>query len=737
MQSKWLRRACNALLLVLLLPLSNLYAQVLPAQADALPQSARPRVGLALSGGGALGLAHIGVLKYLEEHHVPVRVVAGTSMGGLIGGLYASGHSPAEIEEVALHVNWDDLFRSTPRYEDLPVVEKQQWNRVGGEYTFRFGKRLALPAGINPGQQLALLLSRETLAYSDLSSFDDLPIPFRCVSTDLVSGEAYLLDRGVLPKALRATMAIPAIFTPVDWNGHILIDGGLVNNLPTDVVRQMKADEVIAVSVQSAPIKRTELNTITNILRQSVNIAVLQNERRNLKLADISIVVPLGDVNSLDFEKAKAIIASGYRAAQQNAAALQALELPDAEWREYVRDRDSRVRRAPDSGQLVAINSPQAPIQESGRHELLRKTGDSTSEHELEHNLTGLAAATGLPSAFFSWQRPPAREGFRVDLEPRTNNELLVRPAFFYQLSDGEPSRFTLRLDGTGIPQDAYKSRYLADLSIGYDPGARFEYYHTFDGNSDFIAPGLQVQRTHVLTDVGPLRNDDTRDRFAGSLYFGLGTWRSLQVRVGATGGFDKYSNVVTVDNVTATNTPFVNPGAMLIVNTEDSGQLPSRGTRMNGSLGWSFREHSYPYLQADFDSFQPAGKSFSLFEAANADTSFGRKLTLYDQFIAGGLTSLDAYHYQAFHANTLGTAGAGMIYRGLNPHGFWFRPFFAGWYEAGRLDLGSQGWRTAQSTSLAVLTPTPAGLTGLTISFDERGRARVRLSLGSFWNRP
>jgi hypothetical protein len=468
-----------------------------------------------------------------------------------------------------------------------------------------------------------------------------------------------------------------------------------------------------------------------------VNIAVLQNERRNLALADISIVVPLGEVNSLDFEKAKAIIESGYRAAQQHAPDLKALELPDEEWRDYVRDRESRVRHAPNSGQLVAINSPQPPIQESGRHELLRKSGDTTSEHELEHNLTGLAAATGLPSAFFSWQRPPAREGFRVDLEPRTNNELLVRPEIFYQLSDGEPSRFTLRLNGSGIPQDAYKSRFLADLSIGYDPGAHFEYYHTFDGNSDFIAPGFQVQRTHVLTDVGALRNDDTRDRVAGSLYFGLGTWRNLQVRVGATGGFDKYSNAVTVDRVTASSTPFINPEATVIVNTQDSGQLPSHGTRVNGSLGFSFREHSYPYLQADSDSFQPVGKSFSLFEVADADSSFGRKLTLYDQFIGGGLTNLDAYHYQAFHANTLLIGGAGAIYRGLNPHGFSFRPFFAGWYEAGRLDLGSQGWRTAQSTSLAVLAPTPAGLTGVTVSFDERGRARVRLSLGSFWNRP
>jgi NTE family protein len=728
MQSKWLRLAFLILLVILFL--SNLNAQE--------PEKPRrPRVGIALSGGGALGLAHIGVLKYLEEHHVPVQVIAGTSMGGLVGGLYASGHSPAQIEDVVLRVNWDDLFRSTPRYGDRPVVEKQEWNRIGGEYTFRFGKRLALPAGINPGQQLALLLSRETLAYSDLASFDDLPIPFRCVATDLVSGEPFLLDRGTLPKALRATMAIPAIFTPVDWQGHVLIDGGLVNNLPTDVVRQMKADVVIAVTVEPAAIKRTELNTLTNILRQSVNIAVLQNERRNLRLADISIAVPLRDASSMDFEKAKAIIESGYRTAEQNATALRALELPDDEWQEYVRNRESRMRLAPASGPLVAVNSPQPPIQQSGSHELVRKSGPSTSEDELEHNLTGLAAATGLPSAFYSWQRPPAQEGFRVDLEQRGNNEFLVSPEVFYQLSDGEPSRFTLRLNGTAISQDAYKSRFLGGLSIGYDPGARLEYYHTFDGNSDFIAPGLLVQRTHFLADVGTVRTDRTRDRFAGSFYFGLGTWRNLQMRIGALAGYDKYSDPATVDGVAAASTPFVNPEATLIVNTQDSGELPTKGVRVNGSLGWSFRDHPYPYLQADFDSFQPLGKSFTLLELADADTSFGRKLTFYDQFLAGGMTTLDAYRYQTFHANTLVTAGGGMVFRGLNQHAVSFRPFVAGWYEAGRLDLGSQGWRTAQSTSIAVLTPTPAGLAGVTVSFDEKGRARVRLSLGSFWNRP
>ncbi len=277
MQITFLRCLVAATLILLLLQ-SSLQAQ------DA-PPSRRPRVGLVLGGGGALGLAHIGVLRFLEERHIPVDRVTGTSMGGLVAGIYATGRSAADLEKIANNAPWDDFLRSSPKFADRPAAEKQDWNRITGEFTFRFGKRLSLPAGINPGQQLALLLSRETVGYSGLRNFDDLPIPFRCVATDLVSADAFVLQDGSLAKAMRATMALPAIFTPVEWKGRVLIDGGLVNNLPTDVVRDMGADVVIAVVLQGAPTDAKQLTTIANILKQSVSVAVLQNERRNVKKA--------------------------------------------------------------------------------------------------------------------------------------------------------------------------------------------------------------------------------------------------------------------------------------------------------------------------------------------------------------------------------------------------------------------------------------------------------------------
>jgi len=573
--------------------------------------------------------------------------------------------------------------------------------------------------------------------YSSIRSFDDLPIPFRCVATDLLSGDAFVLQDGSLPKALRATLALPVIFTPVEWEGRVLIDGGLVNNLPTDVVREMGADFVIGITLQSPPVECAQLSTLTNILRQSVNIAMLQNEQRNARLAHLLVAVPMENRTLLDFGNASANIESGYKAAQANGEALKSLSLSRQAWDEYLKLKNSRRRTGRTSGPLISVRSPQANVQENASQELSRKAGALVSEQRLEENLTGLTAATGLPSASYRWLEAGGKEGYRIELEPRPDTQLLLRPSIFYGYSKGEPDRFTLRLSSSAIAKDAYKTRLLTDLFIGYNPGIRSEYYHPFAGSPFFVAPGFLVQRTKFPSYEGLARRDSTRNRFAGSLYFGLGTWRHLQLRLGAQAGYDRYSEPQSSKNIEAKRTAFVNSEVVGILNTQDSGELPSRGTRLNGSLGWSARNGSFPYLTSDFDHFHALKRTVSAFAFGNGASAFGRRLAFYDQFPVGGLTRLDAYRHQEFRANSTLALGGGLIYRGMNPNGAAFRPFLAAWHEVARLDLSQQGWQTRQSTSAGIFAPTPLGATGLILSFDERGNSRFRLSLGSFWNRP
>ena len=204
----------------------------------------RPRVGLALSGGGAKGFAHIGVLKVLESAGVPIDCISGTSMGSIVGALYAIGYSVDEIEAIALESDWEDIFSDAITRRDRPIEQKL----VEDRYLLSLplvGTKIGLPRGLIAGQKVSALLDRLTLPVHGQTSFRELPIPFSCVATDIVTGEAVVLDSGFLPEAIRASMAIPSAFTPVEIDGRLLVDGMLVRNFPVQDVIDLGADLVV------------------------------------------------------------------------------------------------------------------------------------------------------------------------------------------------------------------------------------------------------------------------------------------------------------------------------------------------------------------------------------------------------------------------------------------------------------------------------------------------------------
>src|SRR5260370_24302373 len=276
-------RVLHLLSVVFLLPLF-VTAQENSANQPAIesPQEKRPRakIGVALEGGGALGLAHIGVLQWFEDHHIPIDYIAGTSMGGLVGGLYATGKTPKELQEIVEQQNWDIIIGGQTPYEDLSFGRKEDERDYPTFIQIGLKKGLSLPAGLNAGHQISLLIDRETLPYANLKSFDDLPTPYRCVATDLVSGKEVIFKDGSLPQAMRATISIPGLFNPVRRDNQLLIDGGLVGNLPTDVVRSMCAEVVSAVHLEVAPAKPAEIQSLFTVLGRSVDVVVREHEIR-------------------------------------------------------------------------------------------------------------------------------------------------------------------------------------------------------------------------------------------------------------------------------------------------------------------------------------------------------------------------------------------------------------------------------------------------------------------------
>lgn len=690
----------------------------------------RPKIGVALGGGGALGLAHIGVLRYFEEHHIPVDALAGTSMGGLVGGLYATGLNADDLQAIVSQADWNALLAPIPPMRDQPIVEKQAWNSTFGNLNLRHGRKFSLPEGLNPGEALALLLSRHTAAYGGISSFDQLPTPFRCVATDLISGEAVVLDKGPVATALRATMAIPAVFTPVVWGDMLLVDGGILENLPVEPLRSMGASKTIAVRLLGPPATANQFRSFTSIVRRSVTVSIDQNEKRSEKLADLVIRVDTKDLTGTDYSQYQRIIAAGYEAAKERARELRQFEVTPEQWAEFVSTRDAAIRSYPRRGPVTKVTAKDPRFQRDAETELGRKLGKgSVSEQKLGDTLTEIVAETGVPSASYQWDAKS--EGYAVEFLPRPDDRMLVRPSFRYGYSSGEPSRTELHLAMSITPEHAYKSRILGSVIIGYDPGIRGEYYHPFGGSAYFVAPGALIERKHFNSYQGTNALSRTRDRLAVYTYGGIGTWRNWHLRLGAQSGYDSYSSRVTTDGVTAKSHAFTNPELTWVINTLDSGGLPQKGTRIDGALGYSFRDKSFPYFRTEFERFRTPTPRLTLFYSGDLGTSFGHKLNYYEQFTAGGSGTLGAFRYQEFHSNSM-IAGAGGVLIHTRLRSPSVHPGIALWYEAGRLDLGAEGWKTHQSSNAGIFVPTRWGAAGIGISFDENGRARGRLILGT-----
>jgi len=275
-------------------------------------QTNRPKIGLVLSGGGARGFAHIGILKTLDSLHIPIDYITGTSMGGILGALYAIGYTGSELEALALQTDWLEILSDKPPRSAQPYFQKVD----GSKYVIEFGLdglKPTLPTGLIVGQKLSLLFSSLTFAYEKTTDFDHLPIPFRCVAIDLYSGNEVILKKGSLAKAMRSTMAIPTVFSAVEYGDSLLMDGGIINNIPVDVVQDMGADIIIAVDVMGPQPEQREIHSFLDVMQQTMGIVGMDRYRNNVNKADILIQPDLTGFTSGDFlnEKIQGIIQQG------------------------------------------------------------------------------------------------------------------------------------------------------------------------------------------------------------------------------------------------------------------------------------------------------------------------------------------------------------------------------------------------------------------------------------------
>lgn len=475
------------------------------ASAAPLPkQQPRPRIGLVLSGGGARGAAHVGVLKVLDEMRVPIDAIAGTSMGAVVGGLYASGMSSLDIERLVSSVNWQDAFQDRPPRAELGFRRKQDDRNFLVRYALGISEKgFVLPGGLVQGQKLEQVLRRATLPVADVQKFDRLPIAFRALATDLETGEAVVMDSGDLVTAMRASMSAPGVFSPVQRDGRLLVDGGLVENLPIDIARQMDVDLLIVVDVSFPLYSRDELRSPLEVTNQAFAILIRRNtleQRARLNQRDIIIDPPLGRFTSADFSRVPQALQAGESAARKAEASLAALSLGKAEYASYLANRGPRTTELPviEFVRTDRLSKQYAPLVEAT---MSNAVGKPLDKGYIQGRLSSIYAMDRFESIDYSVVEEDGHTGLQVSLRRKSWGPNYAR--FGLNLEDDFEgnSRYNAAMRIVMTELNSLDAEWLADLQIGENPRVFTELYQPLSlASRYFIAPHLDFDEHSIYT---------------------------------------------------------------------------------------------------------------------------------------------------------------------------------------------------------------------------------------------
>jgi len=728
-------------LLLPLLILTFVVASVHSQESVAPPVPARPRIGLALSGGGALGLAEIGVIQWMEEHHIPVDRVAGTSMGAIIGSMYASGMTPAEIQKFAEAINWDEAFLPEPSYRQIAFRRKQDHRNFQINAPLGLKHGLSGPNGFNPGQQIGLLLDRIAWPNYGVASFDDLPIPFRCVATDMTSGEAVVLKDGSLAQAVRASMAIPGIFTPVELNGRILADGGLVQNIPVETVRTMNVDATIAIELRLPPGDIGELQTLGGVLSRAIDVMITRNEHMSLALAQSKISIDMAGFTINDYSRIKELIQLGYKSTDQQSAGLLAYAISDpAEWQHYLDERQSRRHPAIQKVDSFEVVGADADTDKRIKQRVNNAVTGSVDFPKLEMHLTHIAGEGEFDRLGYEGFTQNGLPALRVTAHEKSYGPPFVDLAVDVKGSGIAAFDFSAGARITFMDIAHHGGEWRNDLLFGSSNLAASEFYQPILRSHFFVAPYAFATKFARNSFTGLTRVAVFGDeRGGGGVDLGH-TWRLSEFRV----GYEIFSGKLT-PLIGSAGLPIIsgNTGefrARYVWDDEDSPSVPASGSRVIATVAHILQtpgvSGSINQLDVQSSGFIPVGPKTSIFVLTAGGTTFRGDAGPFQVFALGGPFRLGAYLPQEFLGNHYAYASLGfrreffrlpqLLGRGI---------YWGGWYEAGSA-FGSTAGEAGSvvvrgSFNAGLIADTIVGPITLSAAASPTGQSRVNFSIG------
>jgi NTE family protein len=614
--------------------------------------SDRLRVGLVLGGGGARGAAHIGVLRELERMRIPVDAIAGTSMGAIVGGLYASGMSVDDLETLVAEMDWADAMSDEPERSDLRFRRKQDARDFPVDLDIGLERgRLKLPLGVVQGQKLDLILRNLTLPVSQVTDFDDLPIPFRAIASDIETGEMHVMGSGDLARAIRASMSVPGVLAPVSVDGHLLVDGGLVGNLPVDIVRDMGVDVVIAVDVEFPLYTLEELQSAITVSEQMLTILIRKETLRQIeKLGDGDVLVRprLGTFGSANFGDIVEAIEPGAAAAREQEPRLARLAIDDDGFSAWQRRRE---QREPLDERLAFVRVEHdsrlsAQVLES---RLGVAAGDPIDAAELSSEAAQLHALDVFEKVNYRLVEEDGKTGVVFDARAKTWGPSFLNFGFTLEDDFEGATNFDLRARMTRPAVNRYGGEWRVDLRLGTEPQLLTEFYQPLRSDSRlFVAPYIDFDQRNfnAFADQGIVARLRVTELTGG---FDVGTeiGNFGEFRLGAFRGGGE--SRVTVGDPGIPNPDFETGGlrALLRFDTLDKPWFPTNGLRADLEWRQSLEElggdDRYDIIDMSVEGVRSRGKS-TVGIGLDFQTTLSFDGAVQDLFRLGGFQRLSGF---------------------------------------------------------------------------------------------
>lgn len=468
---------------------------VWPAGVHADTQSNQPKIGLALSGGGARGAAHIGVLRELEKQNIRIDYIAGTSMGAIIGGLYASGMTVEQIDQAYNSIDWTDVLNDSSPRQELSMRRKldQAVFQLDKKIGVKDG-RIELPAGVIRGQKLELELQKLLMHVGEVIDFDQFEIPFRAIASDIASNQAVVIRNGSLSQALRASMAVPGVFTPVTIDGKLLVDGGITNNLPVDVVRKMGADVVIAVDISSPLLKLEGTVSVITIAEQLTNILVRRTTDEQIgRLAedDLLITPELGNFSSGNFAGSASLIPKGEQATQEHTSRLAQLATPGTSSAAHQNTCPSCLQERPVIG-YVRVDNDSRIDNDFLKNMLQQKTGQPLDVPTLEKDIGRIYGLGTFDSVQYDLEKDGEEIGLVLKVREQPWGPNYLQFGLSMSSDFAKSNRFIIRFGYTKIPINDLNGEWRTIFSLGEEPGIETDLYQPLAiGSPWFVNPSV------------------------------------------------------------------------------------------------------------------------------------------------------------------------------------------------------------------------------------------------------